>query len=211
MVGSGQDPNDYIKSGLVFHLDGADFDGTEWVDRVGGIKYTVSISATSTSDGGVALYDSLLVSDELVNVKYNVGTFEIVYKSSRTSSWDMVFYQGQGGYFMYGLTQGRASWHGGRNIATKVTGSTTSVFTHSLSNSHNYFNKESKGNGSTATWQNASIDTSDIGRYPASGAYNPSYGARGSLYQIRIYNRQLSFNEIMHNADIDISKYNITI
>ena len=210
MTGSGQDPNDYIKRGLVFHLDGADFDGTEWVDRVGGITYTTNISASATSDGGVALYESLLIGDGLVNVIYDVGTFEIVYKSNRTSSWDMVFFQGQHGYFMYAVTQGRASWHGGEKVETKVTGVTTSVFTHSLSNIHNYFNKESKGNGSVATWKNL-FSPSLIGRYPINYNYPTEYAAIGSLYQIRIYKRQLSFNEIMHNAEIDISKYNITL
>lgn len=208
---SGQDPNDYIKRGLVFHLDGADFDGTEWVDRIGGVKYTASLSASSTSDGGVLLNDSLLIGNSYVNVGYSVGTLEIVYKRIKTINWDAVFWQGQNNRFCYMLTSGRVAWHGGRNQATKEVGGINTIFTHSLSNAHNYFNKESKGNGSTSSWNNQ-YTNSVIGKYARSDStYDTSYVANGTIYQIRIYNRQLTSEEIMHNADIDIAKYNISI
>lgn len=199
----------YIKAGKVFHLDGADFDGNTWIDRIGGITYTPEGTVTSQNGGVVLNGSSLLYSSQSADVSNTIGTLEIVYKPNTLSNYQTILFQRSGKFSYFLNTNKTVSWRiTSSKVATKITNATTSIYTHSLSNSYNYFNGVSMGNGATVKWQNTSQYPSVIGCYWYNSSYKQYY-ASGILYQIRIYNRILTEAEILHNQQVDNERYNI--
>lgn len=213
MAGNGQDPNDYIKRGLVFHLDGADFDGTEWVDRVGGITYTANGNVYKSGDGvylGGSNQD-FLHSNGYESL-YTTSTIEVVFRCDSTG-YGILLFPNDGLDICYIFnSNNRISFHINGSYATKLSGATTATFTHSISNSYNYFNGVAKGNGSNESWAiyPLPIYGSTIGVRTRTNMPN-DYPVKGLLYQIRIYNRVLQEVDVLHNANIDAQKYNITL
>ncbi len=210
--GGGQDPNDYIRSGLIFHLDGADFDGDTWTDRVAHITYAKEGTNITKIESGVYFSgeeNNYLYSTSKVDAPYNNSTIEIVYRSLKTD-WGVIYTTNNLSHLMYCLGNGRVSYYPGANRATKATGSITSIYTHSVSHTHNYFNGVSMGTADKSSWRNPAQYASVIGAIKRNN-YGAEYRAKGYLYQIRIYNRILTEAEILHNANIDAQKYNITL
>lgn len=210
---NGQSPTDYITNGLVFHLDGADFNGTTWVDKVGHIEYTkVGTNITKSGDGVnfTGETGNYLYATSKPTTPYNATTIEVVLKYDGGSSWGIVYNTDNLDYIMYGIVNGRVSYRMGANRTTKTAGTVSTIFTHSISNTHNYFNGESKGTAATASWRNPAEYSSVVGAVKRS-SFNAEYCLNGTLYQLRMYNRILTEAEILHNANIDAQKYNITL
>lgn len=206
------DEDGYILKGMVLHLDGADFDGSTWVDRIGGIEYTkvgdnITASGTGVYFGGDS--GNYLYSTSKPTTPYDSSTIEVVFVSGQTS-WGIVYQTDNLNYIMYGVTNARVSYRPGASRTTKATGTISSLYTHSVSHTHNYFNGVSYGTASTASWRNAAEYASVVGAIKRSGV-GAEYRLKGTLYQVRIYNRILTDEEILHNASVDIEKYGISV
>lgn len=211
MVGGGQSPTDYITDGLVFHLDGADFNGT-WTDRIGNNTYTKAGTISSNGDGGVSFNKGHL-SGNAVGYDYTLSTIEICAKvnSKPSGNGSALFHQGNGNYIMYLISPSFSNvQYKTSSYDSKIVGDMFSKFTHSMSISNNYFNKTPYGNETlTSRWNYAAPSGKlIIGNYGASN-YNNCF--IGVLYQVRIYSRILTIDEILYNQQIDIYKYNIIV
>lgn len=206
MMGKTPGNDNYIQNGLVFHLDGADATPSEWVDRIGGITYT--LYGTSIIGDGVYFSgndDVYGQSPQQVNVEYNEGTIEVVANCT-----------GQGRYAIFAQPQ--------TNKIAFIVYSTTKV-SFALRISHRRYEAATQGLHTLSVsidrmYKDAvecQVNGNDYFNSPSvTGSYlgnggSPAYKYKGTVYQIRIYNRILTAEEVLHNQAIDINKYNITI
>lgn len=197
----------YISDGLVFHLDGSDFDSQnmKWTDKIGNIvfnMYNVSLynGKGVKFNGNTNSYGR---SSTIVNYSYTTSTIEIV--QYRYAQSGFVFDPAnasairyiQGGSYV-NFTYGAASKRSG--ISTQ---SLNKISTHSINMDRDVFNGTSYNFVSNDTWSASSSNTYLGIRNGA------SYPLNGIIYQIRIYNRKLSLQEILYNQEQDKKRYGI--
>lgn len=196
----------YIQNGLVFHLDGADATSNQWIDRIGGLVYT--LYNCSLSNGGVYFGgndDCYGHSDDQVGVLYDAGTIEVVADGTGQSKY-AIFAQPQTNkiaFIVYSTTKVSFA----QLIRHRRYEATTQGL-HTLSVSIDRMYKDS----SECQVNGDDYFSSPLvsGSYLGNGGY-AAYKYKGTVYQIRIYNRILTAEEVLHNQTIDINKYNITI
>lgn len=208
--GGTYDDDGYVLKGMVLHLDGSDFDGTQWADRISSIPFVIGGGAPTLSENGVYFNgSSYMYSDTAINVPSNTGTIEVVLKADATT-YQTVFFQGSLDTIAYIINPNNISYTIGRTThKTKLKGDITKLYTHSISDSHNFFDGELLEDGANERWQNAAINAMIIGA--AKTLNSSSYYYEGHIYQIRVYNRILTRDEILNNASVDIEKYGISV
>lgn len=197
-------PKPYISNGMVFHLDGRDYDHETktWEDRIRGLVF--SMTGTSISQDGLGVYFNGNAYSTLSNwfgTNMSSCTLEVVY--NKTGANASVCAAGTGGWTQYRRV--------GNNVWRK-TGSSVAIcpndygmVTHSLTDAINIFNGRSLGYQSGGTYYNRGTNTNFyIGR-----DNNNQYRMVGNIYQIRIYNRRLSLDEIAYNQEQDRKRYGI--
>ena len=197
----------YITDGLVFHLDGSDFDSQnmKWTDKIGNIvfnMYNVSLynGKGVKFNGNTNSYGR---SSTIVNYSYTTSTIEIVqYRYAQSgfvfdpANVNAIRYIQGGSYVNF--TYGAASKRSG--ISTQ---SLNKISTHSINMDRDVFNGTSYNFVSNDTWSASSSNT-------YLGIRNgTSYPLNGIIYQIRIYNRKLSLQEILYNQEQDKKRYGI--
>lgn len=207
------DEDGYIAKGMVLHLDGSDFDGTQWLDRVSDMPFVIGDGTPTQSAGGGVYFNgsASMYSDSVIDNPYNSGTIEVVLKAANASNNMVVFFQGANNKLAYILNVNSVAFTTATsNRPTKAIGDVTKLYTHSISSSVNYFNGNSMGASGNVKWQNQATHNMVIGDY----WYNTSshgYKYYGYIYQIRVYNRVLTEDEVLHNASVDIEKYGISV
>jgi hypothetical protein len=204
--------NKYISNGLVFNLVGEEASSSVWTDNIGGKSFTLTnavkidngVQFTKTSYG---IYDG----DISDMPDYTESTIEFVYK---ITSWDtpagvifgikasnkpLVFYSNSENCIKRATAYNITTANFNRLLNVKQT--------QSINDNYNYINKTDKGFGTLTSYSYANLSNNiQLG--------NPKYTNRafiGILYAVRIYNRQLTSDEILHNQHIDINKYGIKI
>ena len=202
----------YIQDGLVFHLDCADYNPTlnTWVDKIGNVSFAMS-NVTVDSLGGVVFNGSSSkgVASVGLNNPVNTSTIEVaIYVRSNRSQF--VLESGVNNTIMYGFHN--TTYNCLCSMTAQKNYNTIPITTGFIANSVHY--------GSSP----ANIVNGNVGSFASSGTYwsktlSVAYlGARsnnaanfymnGIIYQIRIYNRLLTAEEMIHNQQIDICKYN---
>lgn len=204
MMGKTHSDDNYIQNGLVLWLDGADanFEHDLWIDKVAGKSFTMY--NTSANNGGVVFNGSTsYCTGPYISADGIGGTIEVVALTA-----------GNGYYFVY--TQPQSSninmimYNGRIGTATSRTinmwtCNPTGLHVISASNNFLYKDKVQASKYGTDSFGGRSYTGSYIGqRSGGSSFYN------GTLYQIRIYNRYLTEEEVLFNQSIDMGKYNIT-
>lgn len=198
----------YITSGLVFHLDGADATTSQWVDKIGGITFTMN-NVSLDGNGGVVFNGTSSYGNYSSNLNFpsSTHTIEIVLNCTGNglrvafminASNNVAFGYSSGGDYVVtksGNSNARSTWKTNYN---------TGVHVISVTPSNAYDNGSAMVYRNTDTWYLRTGGTF-VGSRSANNAF-----FKGTIYQIRVYNRALTSDEILHNQAIDISKYNIT-
>lgn len=199
----------YVTSGLVFHLDGEDATTAQWVDRVGGIAFTMN-NVTLDGNGGVVFNGSSSYGNYPNNLDFpsSSHTIEITLNKTNPTSLQVAFminasnklafgYSSDGTYIVTksGNSNARSTWRTTIN---------TGIHVFSVTPSGAYNNGSTMTALGSDTWYLRTGGTF-VGSRSADNAF-----FKGTIYQIRVYNRALTADEIKHNQSIDIEKYNIS-
>jgi len=211
---------DIVRDGLVLWLDANDKTsypgtGTTWRDlSLGGNNGTLINGPTfNSANGGSIVFDG--VNDYVVfpTITNNIYTIDFWYKMGGNdgsfgyfaSSGDNGFAISEGGGFA-GLVYGRFYyWNGSVNILTDIPSTTNwnhiCVIINTTTNNLQLFGNGNQLNNSTISSMSTSV--SNVGRY-ASGNSN---FLKGNLASYKIYNRSLSFTEILQNYNATKNRY----
>lgn len=202
---------DYVKNGLLYHFVSDDSDGQTWTDRISGLTFTLSGVSKSQDNGlffdghafgfipGVQL--SKIVTAELVlsqNARNAIFLFDKKYVVSEHQNIirldNIVF----------------VAYSFAPELGEKYVVSGTSKNGElSTNNSIVYFDKSRLTGGINVGTYSRFYDGISIGgRLTAQGQLR-DYALKGALYQIRLYSRDLTEQEILHNQNVDFKKYGI--
>lgn len=204
-MAGGKKPDEYIQDGLVFHLDGADATTSQWTDKVGGKVFTMHNIALN-SNGGVTFAgnsSSYGHYSSTYNYMYNTCTIEVVCTTTDDSRQECVIASTANGTICFGKYNWRI-----------FTGNGTQQYNwrFGLGGLHTFSSYEGKfyrDKVEITTKENDGFGAKSGGTYLGMKSSDGSYSYAGTVYQIRIYNRKLTEEEILYNQSIDIKKYNI--
>lgn len=206
MTGNKLKEGEYVSRGLVFHLDGADATTDKWVDKIGGIEFAMH-NVTLDDAGGVVFNGTNSYGNYPNNLNFPSSTHTIEVVVKRASK-DMacVFMINAADNIAFGFSSGIYY------IVTK-SGSSNPRETYNIVDNglHVYSVKTNNAFSDGNTMTSLGLDTWYLrqgGTFVGSRSANNAMYA-GTVYQIRIYNRQLSDKEILHNQAIDMAKYGI--
>ena len=214
----------YVMSGMLFHLDGADFANNNWTDRKGGKSLPMTKCTLNANNDGVVFNGTSSYGGSL----HNQDTFGIIELTS-------------GGTLEFALKPAVFSKATFQNVislpANPNNCKTVHCFYRNSSDkmvmfcnativaySTDFSNAELSG---SAIVQSASFQTSlcNGAAKEASGTdTNPQNGDsavigwntassyfKGEMYQIRIYGSNLTADQMLNNQKIDAIRYNITL
>jgi hypothetical protein len=222
----------YISDGLIFELDGLDKGSTSsycWVDKVGGKTFTNAGGVEELSNGFRfnRTSTSYLRCDTVLNsIMYNQCTIEIVLKSDLASGdWAPIVIFGDwnntSSSYYIGLAALYSSHvnyaHSFEFVSRYRDGGIKSykmpvgtLMTASIKSNLPIIANGEYYNETSSTSRGAISNKSMIcvgGRVDGSSIVT----FKGDIHAIRVYNRLLTEEEILHNQNIDIQKYNIPI
>lgn len=202
----GKKGDTYIQDGLVFWLDGINKgnDPTAWTDLIGGYVFPYSEGAVIESNGVANIYSQSV--QQAFDAPANTHTIEGVsnYCSEPYSillygkkSGDVVLVNG-GGI----ITTGNSTASGKQcrifrtDLMTPTTVSCHDDFLMLNGNIHTYTG--------TSSWAQGYG-----GGFVIGGRYDNKYRNTSKIYSIRIYNRRLTEEEMLHNQRIDNIRFNL--
>ena len=204
-------PEGYIQDGLFFHLDGADCNGSTWADKISGKVLTKTGSDVTVADGGVTFAGaSAFYSTEITVPSQATGTIELVYITNSTGGYQyMLVYSSDSSGICYSYNcNSKTVWIKPSTSPGRGGFITGSVFVQSLTSGINYVN------GTKITTTSGNVNRTggycfSVGACITNSSLARDRSSSGTLYQLRIYNRQLTEAEIIHNQQVDMAKYNI--
>lgn len=222
LYGQKSDP-DYITDGLIAKFDGYDASTTYWGDTYNSL-FGISLNSVSkTSDGmgvifnggGCSAANPADYSNDAATI--NSGTIEVVYKVDDMPSAYMVLVKGytanngdkgKMAFWIDGNGYVRNDFYTAKEVNNSISNYLGRTITQSVNATLNYVNGISLGKEELATSTASPGATSQpaIGCFRTSAVYAPF---TGTIYQVRIYNRELTAAEIQHNQKIDMIRYNI--
>ena len=218
---------------MIFELDGLDKRATSeycWVDKVSGVGFINPGNVIEISNGfsfdGVNGATHILQGNHKFPPGYETydqtnATIEIVMYPRLTKSWCPIFMLGD--YYENNCTGVATTLtNSDRNrIQYSVKSYTGSLHTYNAFNnklytcsttfnSPIYINKSIMSMYSNRTYMTSNEITMAVGgRLNSSDSNCTSF--QGDIYEIRLYNRILTEDEVFHNQTIDIQRYNIEI
>jgi len=200
----------YIQDGLVFHLDGIDKGPTEgaWTDLIAERVLTNGGAAVFESDGVrfTAASGSFLTGTALPNAWTSAHcTIEVCLDGNDSG---LVFKSGRaGGVALRMLAASVDSWIASSassredfNRDTTLTATTFSLTADQCMQGGHVLEH------GTARYLNNGYVTCNIGARRTSSTKTDSYWA-GKIFSIRIYDRQLSYKEMLHNQAVDHRRF----
>lgn len=203
-MAGGKKSDEYIQDGLVFHLDGADATTSEWVDKVRSMKFTMHNVRLDDKGGVIFSKDnSYGHNSSTYAFKYNTCTIEVVCTTTNDGSYQAVIASTLNETICFGQYNYRVFTGNGiqqNNWDCGLGG------LHTFSS---YAGKFYKDKVEITGKINDSFGAGSGGTYLGMKSNSGNYPYAGTVYQIRIYNRKLTEEEILYNQSIDIKKYNI--
>lgn len=203
---------DYIKNGLIFQLDGYDAANSSWVDRIGSREFTLT-DCTVDSNHGVVFNGT---SSQAVNYSqpFAGATIEAAIKlnSSPLNKWHPIFGQlskrGEENIILYLTNDYRLATRATDSSATQRYYAYQQIM--ALSAYQDGSDARVNGDATTASSSNlAPYNYADglilIGRRTLTG----STRLNGVIYAIRIYDRKLTVDEMLHNQRLDNKRFNL--
>lgn len=196
--------NSYIADGLVFQLCGEDATSSNWIDRIGKNNFTLyncALGDKCVTFNGSSSYGVCVGKD----YPYNTSTIEVVVSSSNMSN-TQLFFMGKTKSICIGTYAGNyiISNAGYITYRYKINNANSNIRIVSLNTNLGYENTVKSIANGTDTWSGGNTNMY-IGRRSTGNFFT------GNIYQIRIYNRLLTKDEMLHNQHIDINKYGIKI
>lgn len=196
----------YVQDGLFMWLDGIDKgpDNTAWVDKVNGYSFANN-GAVFNSDHIYLNGSSYLAGAVIPTFPLTAnGTIEVVYENEGGYGVIIMPPSGTGGQICFGIISGYGlMWSSGYNRPKYSDAPAKGSVSISLA--------RAIGNGVALTQNGTS--------YLSNGSSKPAYiGKRdygagnlftGKIYCIRIYNRQLTQDEVLKNLKIDNDRFNL--
>jgi len=213
---------DYIQDGLAFHLDGTDRGGQtgHWIDKVG-LKDFVLTDCTENADNvqfNGTSSKGVLASGDLSAFMSRACTIECVMETADLTNVApiilnpveegilMLMYLRTGSGFVtgaYGSFKSSAPDIINQIVLTDLK---NSVSASAARTAKNGVVTETHGGGYAFAYLDTYTTECTIGyRHNGSGDRKLT----GKIYDIRIYNRQLTAAEIQHNYAVDVAKYNL--
>lgn len=206
----------YVQNGLVFQLDGIDWGNVagHWIERKNGYDwYEHNNTNLHTEDDCMVLTGNnyYITNDALPSFPISTHSIEmcVMFKNN---GWVGITNFGSGNVSFWGNSNSILMWARGSSISgipqsslynLPVSTNTRKVSVHAQSG---IFWVDNIGITPTGTGTRGDAGRAVIGTL---GYTESSYGFKGSIYAIRIYNRQLSEEEIAHNYEIDKIRFNI--
>lgn len=210
---------EYISDGLVLWLDGKVKGSTTdaWTDLVNGVVFTKKAGGVTFNSDNVQFgnnaNNALHNTSSYVFTNSSTGTIEVCYRDVPTSTSEVhtIFYSyGNVGYSIcFQFYKGKIIWSVG-NGSQKYFGKWTagSTGTYSISNARAYQNGTNVGFMTTKDYISRSAVAAIVG---GSGRGASTYYdcLNGKIHSIRVYNRQLTEEEVLHNQAIDNTRFNL--
>lgn len=214
----------YVMSGMLFHLDGADFANNNWTDRKGSKSFPMTNCTLNTNNDGVVFNGTSSYGGALHNQGTfgnielsSAGTFEFAVKSAVFSEAEfqpILILPGFKGnkktvHCFYRTSSDKmVMFSNTANVAFETDYSTAelsgSAIVQSASFQTSLCNGAEKEASETDTNpQNG--DTAVIGWNTATSYF------KGEMYQLRIYGINLTAAQMLNNQKIDAIRYNITL
>ena len=207
-------PKTYVRNGLVFWLDGIDRGNVtgSWVDKIGNI--TIPLTNVTYNTNGIVFDGTAYgkIENVTTGITPAIGTIEVCAQVETTAAGYTIFcgensairfhFAGGNGTVQYSKISGDMNW--------KIT--KNNPFTASLNAVRCYFNGIAGVSDSTISWS-PSLTSNCIIIGGAGLLANPAQYNKfvGTLYSIRIYNRQLSADEMLQNQQYDNRRFNLGI
>lgn len=197
----------YIKDGLIFWLDGINKgnDPEKWVDLIGNREFVLTdcsfaengIVFTQTSSGYyLGSIGNSALTDTIECATSGLGTVMcILYPSNKNNGNFITMIHGAGTNLGWG-SDGNSYARGDVPANCKMI---------SVSNELIIANGLRRGYGSNDTWGRNTTDYTGIGYRPHKGDYH----FVGTMYSVRIYNRHLTEEEMIHNQKVDNQRFNL--
>lgn len=204
----------YVENGLIFHLDGIKKGATAdaWTDLIGGYIFTKTGDVVATDKGwslGGTTSDYLLCTSQEHPVGQNL-TVEVCFKPERTGN-EMIFgtCNRTANKALFYKKGSELLFMQDNNTYTYETVADTK-YTISLSQANGFVNMQSIEKDSTTDFITFAVNNRTyIGvRRTTSNWYAPF---NGEIYAIRIYNRQLTRDEIIQNQTADNVRFGLGI
>lgn len=197
----------YIKDGLIFHLDGINKgdDDSVWTDLVDGIKFNMikCIKQDNCFEfNGIDSYGKAINISKFPT-NYETQTIEITYNNLNTSNYILFASNYPNGLALGWFVYGYIFNHCPSNTPLYSIGNKQGDLCVSCNSIHGIVNKIDISKSILQCWYVRGSEVT-IG-------HNDSYYHKGKIYSIRIYNRKLTKDEIIHNQNIDIQRFNLKI
>lgn len=196
----------YVKAGKIFHLDGIDKGNTSgaWTDLVGGFVFTNKGSVSSTSNGWY--FDGINSVLRCMNTSIfsaNVNTTVEICLASTSATYCAFIAQFVNSVPLFYVNNSDVTFLQRQKTYTLKKGAGTHCYSYNLTNGCEDGVAVSPNSG-IDYWNNNGGDT-------AIGARNGGAGARfnGTIYSIRVYNRRLSYAEMLHNQQVDNERFGL--
>ena len=193
----------YITDGLIFWLDGINKsdDSLEWVDIIGGKRFELHGCVKTLNSVRFALGDFCQYTGA-VGTDQNNDTIEIAADNMSASQTLLYPVDGYIGFIRGAGVNSGIIMDGTNNPRLSVP--TTSRLL--SANTERYMTNGIVGGfGSVDRWAKNPTDNTLIGVRPN----NTSYNFRGNIYCIRIYDRHLTADEMLHNQRVDNKRFGI--
>lgn len=220
MGGGGGIPpaSSYIQDGLIFQLDGYEKGSTvnAWTDLIADIVFPIVQGMNTKGDCVEFASDrtEIFGVDGTVDCPRNSATIEVVHR--RTGSVTNIFSFTGGvsaslGFSCESNSNNNISrvvqattWYPNNTRAPSQSISGVSISTISITDTTSLFNGVAGGNGNG--WSQTGIVS---GKIIIGSAANGSRLFIGELYALRVYNRNLSAEEMLFNQQIDNQRFNL--
>lgn len=204
----------YIEDGLVFWLNCEDVNLAEhtWTDRINNIVITLNNISSIDNKGGVVFGSSgsYGYSNGNVNSPRGYATIEAVLKSNSDTDGTVLSLPTNKQSFCYATSKLYNTF--GNSSVKYFDATLLGLHTIALTEDFCYEDLTQVAYaGSGGFVRRSDAANILIGRRDVGGTGAPRNVLNGSLYQIRVYNRVLTEDEILYNQAIDIKKYNIPI
>lgn len=193
----------YLTNGLVFWLDGIykGTGGTDWVEILNGHRF-VNHGATFNSNNIYLDGSSYLLSTTGASIPTSSGTIEVVYEKEADG---IIYMPNNGGSFLaFGWGSSGLYW-GANSTKRRVYTNAPSKGSVSINVSRGLANGVAMSYSGTNYFSGGKANEFYIGKRNYA---TPNY-FKGKVFAVRIYNRELTKNEILQNLAVDNIRFNL--
>lgn len=207
MMAQGQAQESYITDGLTLWLDGIDKGNVSgsWVDKVGGYVFAGvnnpvfgdNYVQTGGDNGGY------LTNSDFASISADTGTIEVAISDYTLTSTAVVYMPNAGTNLAMGLLTSSAIVWTSTPTAYPKLNYTTGQKTISVNNTQSVIDLSSASFATSSDSLGSGTNTNFIGKRSSGSPFN------GKIHSIRIYNRLLSEAEMLHNQQVDNTRFNL--